>query len=85
MAKVPVVVSGEVLVDALERVTEIMKQELKKDPEMFYEVATTGGLSAPSLAVVLTFDRKTLKLRRTKICSEKHAAKEWNKANGVEI
>jgi len=44
-----------------------------------------GDLSTPSLAVVFTFDRKTLRHKTTKICSEKRAANEWNKANGIKI
>jgi hypothetical protein len=84
MAKEPTFVSGAALVAALERVRDIMKKEVEKDPELAYEVAA-GGLSAPTLAVVFTFDRKTLRHKTTKICSEKHAAKEWNKANGIKI
>jgi hypothetical protein len=84
MAKVPTLVSGASLIAALERVRHIMKKEVEKDPELAYEVAA-GGLSAPSLAVIFTFDRKTLRHKATKICSEKRAAKEWNKANGTRI
>jgi hypothetical protein len=84
MAKEPTFVSGAALVAALDRVSAIMKGEVEKDPELAYEVAA-GGLSSPSLAVVFTFDRKTLRHKTTKICSEKRAAKEWNKANGTKI
>ena len=84
MAKEPTFVSGAVLVAALERIHDIMKKEVEKDPDMVYEVAA-GGLSAPSLAVVFTFDRKTLRHKTTKICSEKRVAKEWHKASGIKI
>lgn len=84
MAKEPILVSGAALVAALERVRDIMKKEVEKDPALAYEVAA-GGLSAPSLAVIFTFDRKTLRHKTTKICSEKRAAKAWNKANGTKI
>jgi hypothetical protein len=85
MAKNPTVVSGTAVVAALERVCAIMKEEVKKVPDLSYEVAA-GGLKAPaSLAIVLTFDPDTLRHTHTKICSEKRAAKEWNKAHGIPI
>jgi len=84
MAKEPIEVSGAELVAALDRVSAIMKEEIKKYPDLAYEVAA-GGLGAPSLAVIFTFDRTTLRHETTKICSEKHAAKEWNRANGIKI
>jgi hypothetical protein len=85
MTKEPTFISGAELVAALERVTAIMKKEVQKDPELAYEVAV-GGLSPNvSLAVVFTFDRKTMRHKTSKICSEKRAAKEWVKANGIKI
>jgi len=86
MAKEPTVVSGAALVAALERVCAIMKDEVRKDPELAYHVADGSGLDiSPSLAVVFTFEPETLRHKSTKICSEKRAAKEWNKANGIKI
>lgn len=85
MAKKPTIVSGVVLVDALERVCSIMKEEVGKDPELAYEVAAGGLKIPPSLAVVITFDPETMKPKTTTICSEKRAAKEWNKAHGIKI
>ena len=85
MTKKPILVSGSALVGALERVSAIMKEEVEKDPELAYEVAAGGLKILPSLAVVITFDPKTLKPKTTKICSEKRAAKEWNKAHGIKI
>jgi hypothetical protein len=87
MAKEPTLVSGAALVAALERVCAIMKEEVGKDPELAYHAAAGGLKSLPSLAVVITFDPKTLKPKTTTICSEKRAAKEWNKAhaNGIKI
>ena len=84
MAKEPTFVSGATLVAALERVRDIMKKELERDPELAYVVAE-GGLSEPSLAVVFTFEKETLRHKATNICSEKRAAKEWNKANLIKI
>ena len=74
MTKLPTLVSGADLVAALERITAIVKEEVQKDPELTYEVAAGGLNLAPSLAVVLTFDRKTMKPKTTKICSEKRAS-----------
>ena len=85
MAKKPVLISGAELVAALDRVAAIMKDEVRKDPDLVYEAAAGGLNIHPSLAVVITFDPKTLKPKTTKICSEKRAAKEWNKAHGVKI
>jgi len=73
------------LVAALERIGAIMKEEVKKDPELAYEVAAGGLNILPSLAVVFKFDPKTLRHKTTTICSEKLAAKAWNKANGIKI
>jgi hypothetical protein len=57
----------------------------QRTPELAYQVAA-GGLKIPlSLAVVIKFDPETLKPKTATICSEKRAAKEWNKANGIEI
>jgi hypothetical protein len=81
MGKVPTFVSGKALVEALERVRDIMQKEVDKYPDLLYELAV-GGLSSPPLAVILMFNPETLKLKKTKICSEKRAAQEWNKANG---
>jgi hypothetical protein len=46
MAKEPVFVSGDVLAAALERMCVIMKDEVEKDPELAYEVASgvVGGM-----------------------------------------
>jgi hypothetical protein len=85
MEKEPVFVSGADLVAALKRVCAIMKEEVRKDPELVYQVAAGGLKIDPSLAVVFTFDPKTMRHTKTKICSEKRAAKEWNKANGTKI
>jgi len=85
MAKEPVFVSGAELVAALERICTIMKEEVRNDPELAYQVAAGGLKIDPSLAVVFTFDPKTMRHTNTKICSEKRAAKEWNKANGTKI
>src|SRR5208282_6305588 len=64
MAKEPIEVSGAELVAALDRVSAIMKEEIKKYPDLAYEVAA-GGLGAPSLAVIFTFDRTTLRHETT--------------------
>jgi hypothetical protein len=85
MAKELVFVSGADLVAALERICAIMKQEVRNDPELTYQVVAGGLKIDPSLAVVFTFDQKTMRHTNTKICSEKRAAKEWNKANGIMI
>jgi hypothetical protein len=85
MAKKLTFVSGADLVAALERVSAIMKEEVRKDPELSYEVAAGGLSDVPSLAVVFTFDPETMRHTETKICSEKRAAKEWMKANGIKI
>jgi hypothetical protein len=85
MPQEPIFVSGADLVAALERVSAIMKEEVRKDPELTYEVAAGGLSNVPSLAVVFTFDPDTLRHTHTKICSEKRAAKEWVKANGIKI
>lgn len=84
MEKEATYVSGAALVAALKRVHDIMKKEVEKDPALAYVVAA-GGLSAPSLAVVFRFDRKTLRHKSTTICSEKRAAKAWNKAHRISI
>jgi len=85
MTKEPIYVSGADLVAALERISAIMKEELKKDPELGYRVAAGGLNTVPSLAVVFTFEPETSRLKTTKICSEKRPAKEWIKANGIKI
>lgn len=85
MAKEPILVSGADLVAALDRVAAIMKEEIRKDPELSYRVAAGGLNVVPSLAVVFTFEPGTLRHKTTKICSEKRAAKEWIKANGIKI
>jgi hypothetical protein len=87
MVKKRVVVSGAALVAALERVCAIMKGEVKKDPEMVYVVATVGSGTkvVPSLAVVFRFEPETMRHTDTKICSEKRAAKAWNKAHGIKV
>jgi hypothetical protein len=85
MAKEPIVIPGASLVAALERVCAIMKEEVGKDPELAYQVAAGGLKIPPSLAVVFTFEPETLRHTTTKICSEKRAAKEWSKANGIKI
>jgi hypothetical protein len=85
MNKEPTLVSGADLVAALERVAAIMKAELQTDPELAYPVAFGVLNAVPSLAVVFTFDPQTLRHTETKICSEKRAAKEWMKANGIRI
>ncbi len=55
---------------------------VEKDPELAYYISDGSGLNtAPSLAVVFTFDPETFRHTDTNICSEKRAAKEWNKAN----
>jgi hypothetical protein len=85
MAKEPLIVSGVDLVAALDRISAVMKEEIRKDPDLGYEVAAGGLNDVPSLAVVFTFEPGTLRHKTTKICSEKRAAKEWMKANGIEI
>ncbi len=85
MTKEPIFVSGAELVAALERVCAIMKEEVGKDPELAYQVAAGGLRILPSLAVVIKFDPETMKPKTTTICSEKRAAKEWNKANGIKV
>ena len=85
MAKEPIYVSGVALVSALESLCAIMKEEVKRLPELEYQVAAGGLKVAPSLAVVFTFDPKTLRLTETHICSAKRAAKEWNKAQGIKM
>jgi|HubBroStandDraft_3_1064219.scaffolds.fasta_scaffold305087_1 hypothetical protein len=85
MAKEPVFVSGAELVAALERVCAIMKEEVRNDPELAYQVAAGGLKIDPSLAVVIKFDPETMKPKTTMICSEKRAAKEWVRANGIKI
>jgi hypothetical protein len=85
MAKEPILVSGAALVAALERVCAIIKEEVRKDPELAYEVSAGGLKILPSLAVVITFDPKTLKPKTTTICSEKCAAKAWNKAHEIKM
>ena len=87
MAKEPIIVSGASLVAALETICALMKEEVRKDPELGYEVASvsTGTKIIPTLAVVFKFDPKTLKPRTTTICSEKRAAIAWNKAHGIKI
>ena len=71
--------------DALERICGVMKKEIQKDPELTYEVAAGGLKTPPSLAVVLRFDPETMRHMSSTICSEKRAAKEWNKANAIKI
>ena len=78
-------VSGAVLVEALQRICVIMKREVRNDPELTYVVAAGGLKIDPSLAVVFTFDPKTMRHKTTTICSEKRAAKAWMKANGIKI
>jgi hypothetical protein len=86
MAKEAIYISGTDLVAALERICALMKAEVKRDPELAYHVADGSGLDTlPSLAVVFTFEPETMRHKSTKICSEKRAAKEWNKANGIRI
>lgn len=86
MSKEPTFISGAELIAALERACAIMKEELGKDPELAYHVADGSALNIyPSLAVVFTFEPETMRHKSTKICSEKRAAKEWNKANGTKI
>jgi hypothetical protein len=85
MAKEPLVIPGADFVAALESVCAIMKEEVRKDPELAYEVAAGGLNILPSIAVVFTFEPETLRHKATKICSEKLAAKEWNKAHGIKI
>ena len=69
MAKERIYISGTGLLQALEVVRRIMKESLKKRPDMTY-VVDEGGVSDPSLAVVFTFDRKTLRHKASTICSE---------------
>jgi len=85
MGKKPVYISGADLVAALERIAAIMKAQVEKDPELAYHVADGSGLAPPSLAVVFTFESETMRHKDTTICSEKRAAKAWNKANGIKI
>jgi len=85
MAKEPLVVTGSDLVDALEKVCAIMKEEIARNPELAYEVAAGGLTISPSIAVVIHFDPQTMKPKTTDICSEKRAAKAWNTANGIRI
>lgn len=85
MAKIPLVVSGTDLVAALEKVCEIMKKEIAKDPQLAYQVAAGGLKTSPSMAVVIQFDSKTMKPKTTTICSEKRAAKAWNKVHGIRM
>ena len=85
MAKELLSVSGAELVAALDRLSTIMKAEVQRDPDFGYQVAAGGLSDVPSIAVVFTFEPKTMRHAKTKICSEKRAAREWMKANGVEI
>ena len=85
MTKESTCVSGADLVAALERVARVMKSEVERNPELAYVVATGGLNPVPSLAVVFTFDPKTMRHTDTKICSEKRAAKAWIKAKGINI
>lgn len=87
MEKEPVVVPGASLVAALETICKLMKEEVRKDPDFGYEVAMVGSGAkvVPTLAVVLEFDPETFRHARTKICSEKRAAKAWNEAHGIKI
>lgn len=85
MAKEPLSVSGTELVAALDRASAIMKEAIRRDPDFGYTVAAGGLSDVPSIAVVFTFEPETMRHTKTKICSEKRAAKEWMKANGVEI
>jgi hypothetical protein len=81
VAKEPVYVSGAELVAALERVCALMKEEVRKMPDMAYRVAAGGLKAPPSVAVVFTFDPDTMRHETTTICSQKLAAKAWMKAN----
>ena len=85
MAKKPILVTGSVLVAALEKLCAIMKKEVERDPELAYVVAAGGLTVPPSIAVVIKFDPQTMRTKSTTICSEKRAAKAWNKANGIKI
>jgi hypothetical protein len=85
MAKEPIYVSGADLVAALERIATIMKKEVKRTPDLEYQVAAGGLNTVPSIAVVFKFDPKTMRLTGTDICSEKRAAKAWMKASGIKI
>ena len=85
MTKKPLLVSGAELVAALDRVSAIMKQELQRDPALTYHVADGGLNKIPSMAVIIKFDPETMKPKTTTICSEKLAAKAWNKANQSKV
>jgi hypothetical protein len=85
MAKKPLLVTGRELVAALEKVSAIMKQEIAKDPELAYELASGGLNTSPSVAIVIRFNLQTMKPKSTTICSEKRAAKAWNKAHGIKV
>jgi hypothetical protein len=84
-AKESIFVSGADLVAALERVCAIMKEEVRKMPDMTYQVAAGGLKVPPSIAVVMKFDPETMRHETTMICSEKRAAKAWMKSNGIKI
>jgi hypothetical protein len=85
MAKEPLHVSGAELVAALDRASAVMKDAIRRDPDFGYVVAQGGLSDVPSIAVVFTFEPSTMRHTSTHICSEKRAAKEWMKANGIKI
>jgi hypothetical protein len=85
MAKEPLTVSGANLIAALDRASAIMKDTLRRDPDFGYVVAAGGLNDVPSIAIVFTFEPETMRHTTTKICSEKRAAKEWMKANGISL
>jgi hypothetical protein len=85
MAKEPLYVSGADLVAALDRASALMKDAVRRMPDLTYQVAAGGLSDVPSIAVVFTFEPGTMRHTDTHVCSEKRAAKEWMKANGIKI
>ncbi len=81
----PLVISAPKLGDILANVAK----RLKNKPDDFYQVAYDSRLrpvqSDPSLAVVITFHRKTLRAKSLTIASTKRAVKDWNAAHGVKM